>query len=84
MTIQYIKETIEWRSGFKFDCTSRERNRSYLRSLYYTLAREYTNNSLLAIAKTLWYTVSILIAIIYFYFVLQSPRRATASTVRLI
>ena len=51
MTIQYIKETIEWRSGFKFDCTSRERNRSYLRSLYYTLAREYTNNSLLAIAK---------------------------------
>ena len=51
MTIQYIKETIEWRSGFKFDCTSRERHRSYLRSLYYTLAREYTNNSLLAIAK---------------------------------
>ena len=51
MTIQYIKETIEWRSGFKFDCTSRERNRSYLRSLYYTLAREYTNNSLLSIAK---------------------------------
>ena len=51
MTIEYIKETIEWRSGFKFDCTSRERNRSYLRSLYYTLAREYTNNSLLSIAK---------------------------------
>ena len=61
MTIQYIKETIEWRSGFKFDCTSRERNRSYLRSLYYTLAREYTNNSLLAIAKILQYSITFIV-----------------------
>ena len=51
MTIEYIKETIEWRSGFKFDCKSRERNRTYLRSLYYTLAREYTTRPLESIAK---------------------------------
>ena len=51
MKLQYIKETIEWRSGMKFDSTSRERHRSYLRSLYYTLAREYTNQPITAIAK---------------------------------
>ena len=52
MKLEYIKETIEWRSGMKFDSPSRERNRSYLRSLYYTLAKEYTNQTITAIAKT--------------------------------
>ena len=52
MKLEYIKETIEWRSGIKFDSPSRERNRSYLRSLYYTLAKEYTNQTITAIAKT--------------------------------
>ena len=51
MKLEYIIETIEWRSGIKFDGPSRERNRSYLRSLYYTLAREYTNQSISEIAR---------------------------------
>lgn len=51
MKLEYIKETLEWRSGMKFDSPSRERHRSYLRSLYYTLAKEYTNQPLTAIAK---------------------------------
>jgi len=51
MKLEYIKETIEWRSGMRFDSESRERQRSYLRSLYYTLAKEYTNQSITAIAK---------------------------------
>ena len=51
MTLEYIKDMIESRSGQVFDNNSRERHKTYLRCLYYTLAREYTNNSLLAIAK---------------------------------
>lgn len=51
MKLRYIIETLEWRSGMKFDGPSRERNRSYLRSLYYTLAREYTNQSISEIAR---------------------------------
>ena len=51
MKLEYIIETLEWRSGIKFNGPSRERNRSYLRSLYYTLAREYTNQSISEIAR---------------------------------
>lgn len=51
MKLEYIIETLEWKSGIKFDGPSRERNRSYLRSLYYTLAREYTNQSISEIAR---------------------------------
>ena len=51
MTLEYIKDMIESRSGQVFDNNSRERHRTYLRCLYYTLAREYTNHSLQTIAK---------------------------------
>ena len=51
MTIQYIKETIEWRSGYKIDDKTRERYKVYLRALYFYLCREYTNTSFEEIGK---------------------------------
>lgn len=50
MTIEYIKETLEFKCGYRFDDNSRNRTKVYLRCLYYVLCREYTTKSLEEIA----------------------------------
>ena len=51
MTIKYIKETIERRTGCEIDDNTRERHKVYLRALYFYLSREYTIKSFEEIGK---------------------------------